>query len=206
MDGDLRVGILGGAFNPPHIGHLICAQEARWRLELDRVLLMPAGVAPHREIEHDPGAEQRYRLCGAAADGTDWLEASRLEVDREGPAYTVDTLERLHEDHPHDELFFLAGADQAARLGSWHDPGRVLALATFAVAERAGTSRADVLAAVVPIDSAERLTFFDMPVVEVSSSDIRARIAAGHPYRFLLAGPVADMIAAAGLYRAEVLR
>ncbi|HWC31495.1 MAG TPA: nicotinate-nicotinamide nucleotide adenylyltransferase, partial [Actinomycetota bacterium] len=88
----MRIGILGGVFNPPHLGHLVCAQEALIRLELDHVLLVPVGEAPHRPVEADPGAETRLELCRAAVSGDERVGASRVEVDRPGPSYTVDTL------------------------------------------------------------------------------------------------------------------
>ena len=91
----MRRGFLGGAFNPPHMGHLVLAQEALVQLQLDSVTLMPMGTPPHREIADDPGAEVRFELCEATASADERLETSRLEVDREGPSYTVDTLEAL---------------------------------------------------------------------------------------------------------------
>ncbi|MFL5865944.1 MAG: nicotinate-nicotinamide nucleotide adenylyltransferase, partial [Thermoleophilaceae bacterium] len=111
-----RVGILGGAFNPPHIGHLICAQEATTQLELDTVEFVPTARPPHREIEQDPGPEVRLEMCELAVADDDRFNASRIELDREGPSYTSDTLRSLHDAHPDDELFLVLGADQAERL------------------------------------------------------------------------------------------
>ena len=105
----MRVGILGGAFNPPHIGHLVCAQEARSQLGLDRVLLMPVHTAPHKEVADDPGPEARLALCQAASAGEDELEVSTLEIERGGPSYTVDTLRALHGSREGDELTFIVG-------------------------------------------------------------------------------------------------
>jgi nicotinate-nucleotide adenylyltransferase len=190
-------------FNPPHIGHLVCAQEARWQLELDRVVLMPAGRAPHRPIEQDPGAPERLRLCRLAAAAAGGLEVSRHEVDKAEPAFTVDTLAALHAEQPDDDLVFIAGADQAARLPGWREPARILGHATMAVAERGGTTKDDVRRAIAGIEGAvERVTFFEMPLIDVSSSDVRARVAAGRPYRLLVPDAVADRIEEAGLYRA----
>ena len=137
----LRLGILGGAFNPPHTGHLVCAQEAVVQLELDRVLFMPVGQAPHRELEGDPGAEERLEMVELATADDERFEVSRLEVDREGPSYTSDTLRALREARPDDELFLILGGDQAASLPAWHEPEEVLALATVAVLERVSWSR-----------------------------------------------------------------
>jgi nicotinate-nucleotide adenylyltransferase len=183
-------------FNPPHVGHLVCAQEACWQLELDEVRLMPVGQAPHRPIEHDPGPEERFELCRLAAEGVDWLTASRDEVDRPGPSYTADTLERMQD----EELYFVMGADQALRLAQWHDPERVLRVATLAVAEREGVSIEDVRAAVSAVGQA-RVEAFAMPRIDVSSTEVRRRVAEGHPYRFLVPERVADRIERTGLYR-----
>ena len=124
-----RVGILGGAFNPPHLGHLVCAQEAQVQLELDRVVLVPVGQAPHRTIADDPGAEARLEMAELAVEGDPSLSVSRIELDRPGPSYTADTLAALRERAPDDELTLILGGDQAAALPSWHEPERVLELA-----------------------------------------------------------------------------
>jgi nicotinate-nucleotide adenylyltransferase len=174
----------------------VCAQEARWQLQLDEVLLMPVHEAPHRALEQDPGAEERFELCRLAAEGADWLSASRLEVDRPGPSYTADTLEALTA----GELYFLLGADQALRLARWHEPERVLRAATLAVAGREGVPLEDVLAAVRRVGDA-RVEPFSMPRMDVSSTEVRRRVGAGVPYRFLLPEPVADRIERVGLYR-----
>jgi nicotinate-nucleotide adenylyltransferase len=131
-----RVGILGGSFNPPHVGHLVCAQQAHAQLALDIVVLVPVAVPPHKEAGEDPGAEHRVALCRRAAERDDRLTVSTLEVGRGGPSYTVDTLEALHDASPGDELTFIAGGDMAASLPSWRAPERIASLATFAVAER----------------------------------------------------------------------
>ena len=115
----MRHGILGGAFNPPHIGHLVLAQEALVRLELEAVTFMPMGHAPHREIRDDPGADVRVELCEAAVAGDARLRVSTLETERDGPSYTVDTLRALKKKAAKDELFWILGGDQAAQLRSW---------------------------------------------------------------------------------------
>jgi nicotinate-nucleotide adenylyltransferase len=114
----LRVGILGGAFNPPHLGHLVCAQEALVQLELDRVMFVPVGVAPHRTIDDDPGPEGRLEMVELAISDDERFTTSRIEMDREGPSYTADTLEQLSAQSPDDELFLILGGDQAAALAS----------------------------------------------------------------------------------------
>ena len=139
-----RLGILGGSFNPPHLGHLVCAQEAFDQLSLDVVLLVPVAVPPHKELSDDPGALHRVELCRRAAGDDERLAVSTLEVERGGPSFTVDTLQALHELQPEDDLTFIAGGDMARGLPSWREPERILELATVAVAERKGAGRADI--------------------------------------------------------------
>jgi len=197
-----RIGVLGGTFNPPHLAHLVCASEAASQLHLDRVLLMPVARAPHKQAEHDPGAQQRLELCRLAVAGDERLEVCDLEVRRGGPSYTVDTLRELHARTPEDDLTFIVGGDIALGLPSWHEPDGVLRLATLAVAERAGAGRGDIaerLRARFP-DAAPPV-FFDMPRLDISSSQIRRRVAEGRSIRYLVPDPVAEHIVRGRLYR-----
>jgi nicotinate-nucleotide adenylyltransferase len=198
----LRVGILGGVFNPPHVGHLICAQEALVQLELEKVVFMPVGEAPHRELEDDPGAEARLEMAELAAGDDARFAISRAEIDRPGPSYTSDTLRDLHEEAPGDELFLILGGDQAAALSSWHEPEAVLSLATVAVVERSNWSRNAIGIKIGRLRGAERIRYLDMPMVQISSSAIRRRVREGRPIRYLVPDKVASYIAANGLYGA----
>jgi nicotinate-nucleotide adenylyltransferase len=197
-----RVGILGGAFNPPHLGHLWLAQEAHARLGLDRVLLVPCGQAPHRVLDADPGPRERLRMAELAVSGDARLGVSATEVDRPGPSYMADTLSILRETTPATELTLILGADQAARLPTWHDPERVLALARLAVADREGIGRDDVVAALDGLAGADAIGSFPLPRIEVSSTLVRGRVAAGLPIRYLVPDAVAGHIASVGLYGA----
>ena len=196
-----RVGILGGSFNPPHVGHVACAVEAAAQLALDRVVLMPVATAPHKELAGDPGAQERLALCGAAVAGEAHLEISGLEVDRGGPSFTVDTLRELHDHTPEDDLTFIVGGDMALALPTWREPEAILELAALGVAERSGAER-DAVAARLndAFGAVARVGFFDMPRLDVSSSDVRRRVAKGRPYRYLVGAAVADRIADRGLY------
>jgi nicotinate-nucleotide adenylyltransferase len=198
----LRIGVLGGAFNPPHIGHMVLAQEALVQLGLERVLLMPMGRAPHREIADDPGRDVRLELCEAAVSGDGRMEVSRLETDREGPSYTVDTLEVLRSERPDDEVVWILGGDQAANLRSWRDPDRVLELATIAATERGAWRRPGIFLEASHLRDSGRLVFFDMPPVGLSSTMIRRRVARGQPVKYLVPDAVAEVIEERGLYRA----
>jgi len=195
------VGILGGSFNPPHIGHLVCAQEAHAQLGLDIVVLMPVGSAPHKQRDGDPGAELRHELCQLAVAGDERLAVSRLELDRAGPSFTVDTLRQMHEDRPDDELTFIAGADMARSLASWRDPRGLLQLARFAVAERSGVSGPQISGYLEDVGPAERFAFFDMPRIDISSSVVRRRAAQGESIRYLVPDEVRVAVQRHGLYR-----
>jgi nicotinate-nucleotide adenylyltransferase len=198
----LRVGILGGSFNPPHVGHLVCAQEAVVQLELERVIFVPTARPAHREIEQDPGAEARRELCEAAIAGDERFEVSRAELDREGPSYTVDTLREMHAASPDDELFLLLGGDQAAALPAWHEVEEVLNLAAVAAVERVGFSRNAIAITLGRLKGVEKVSFLDMPVMQVSSSMIRRRVAEGKPIRYLVPDRVLEYIREKDLYGA----
>jgi nicotinate-nucleotide adenylyltransferase len=195
------VGILGGTFNPPHIGHLVCAQEARAQLALDRVILMPVHTPPHKEAIDDPGPDARLALCQAAIASDEELEVSTLEIERGGPSFTVDTLRTLHGSREGDDLTFIVGGDMASSLPSWQEPEAVLELARIAVAEREEHRRHEIAERVASLrGAAEQVVFFSMPRLDISSSDIRTRIAEGRPVRWLMPGEVCDEIERRGLY------
>lgn len=199
----MRVGILGGTFNPPHLGHLVCAQAAYDQLGLDRVVLMPAGIPPHKDIAADPGAEARYELCRLAIAGDERLDVSRAELDRPGRSFTVDTLRTLRDDSPEDDLTLVVGGDMARSLPTWREPGAVLDLATVAVAERTGAEREDIRGELRALPgAAERVRFFDMPRIDISSSLVRERVATGRPIRYIVPDAVAAAIDEHGWYRA----
>jgi nicotinate-nucleotide adenylyltransferase len=179
---------------------VICAHEARWQLELDSVVLMPVGEAPHKEIVQDAGREARYGMCRLSAEADEWLSASRHEVDQEGPSYTVETLRALRYESPGDDFFLIMGGDAAADLASWREPDQVLALATVAVAEREGAQRRQVMSAISGLEGSEGVRFFSMPTIEISSTMVRGRVADGAPIRHLVPDPVATYIEEAGLY------
>jgi nicotinate-nucleotide adenylyltransferase len=197
-----RVGLLGGTFNPPHVGHLVCATQALGQLDLDRVLLVPVHEPPHKGMEIEPGVAHRVELCRLAVEGEERLGVSLADADVPGPSFTVDTLRRLNERSPGDQLTFIVGGDMAHSLPNWREPEAILELAEVAVAEREGIRRNDIIdrLAGLPVD---RVRFFDMPRLDVSSSLVRRYVAAGRPIRHLVPEAVERYIADAGLYRAE---
>jgi nicotinate-nucleotide adenylyltransferase len=195
------IGVLGSAFNPPHLGHLALAQEAAWQLGLGEVVLVPTGQAPHKRIADDPGREVRIEMTRLAATDDDCFSVSALEVEREGPSYTYETLEALAEERGDRELVFVMGADAAVSLESWRNPERVVELARLAVARRSGVSDADVGEAMRSLGCEGRATMLEMPQFGVSSSAVRERAKQGLPLRYLVPDAVADFIAERGIYR-----
>ena len=198
-----RIGLLGGTFNPPHLGHLVCAQEAWAQLGLDRVLLVPVHTPPHKALEPGPSVDHRVELCRLAVAGDERLEVSRVDADVTGPSFTVDTLRRLNDSDPENQLTFIVGGDMAHSLPDWREPEAVVALAELGVAERAEHRRDAILERLAGIPGAmERVRFFDMPRIDVSSTLLRRRIAAGEPIRYLVPDAVAEYIARERLYGA----
>jgi nicotinate-nucleotide adenylyltransferase len=200
----LRIGVFGGAFNPPHLGHLVGAQEVLLQLELERVLFVPVGRAPHREIPDDPGAEARLEMVELAIAGDERFAAARIELDRDGPSYTSVTLETLRSEFPDDERFLILGGDQAAALPTWHEPEKVLELATVAVVERVGWSRSAIGIQIARMRGSDGVRYLDMPLIQIASTGIRRRVREGRPIRYLVPAAVEEYIAAHDLYRAEV--
>jgi nicotinate-nucleotide adenylyltransferase len=214
----VALGILGGTFNPPHRGHLALARHALRELALERVLLMPARLPPHKTTAEDPGPSRRLEMCRLLVDGAEGLGVSALELEREGPSYTVDTLRALHAAHPATGLRFIVGADVARTLPTWREPRELLALAGLGVALRAGSSIGEVQADLAPLLGAiqaggrvesrhepeDRVRFLSMPAIEVSSSLVRERVRRGEPVQELVGEAVAGYIAEHDLYREPV--
>jgi len=196
----LNLGLLGGTFNPPHLGHLVCAQEACAQLGLDSVAWVPVFQPPHKEVENDPGVEHRIELCRLATAGDERFWVSRVDADVAGRSYTVDTLTRLHESRPADELTFIMGGDMAHSLPTWREPETVISLATLGVAEREGIRRTDIMERLAGLAGADQIRFFDMPRLDISSSAIRRRVAERRPIRYLVPDAVAEYISSEGLY------
>ena len=194
------VGVLGSAFNPPHLGHLALAQEALWQLDLDEVVLVPTGEAPHKRIHDDPGRELRLAMTRLAAADDLRFSVSTLEVERAGPSYTYETLELLAREREEPNLVFVMGADAAVGFESWREPSRVVELARLAVARRAGVSDADVASTMRGLGAEQRVTMLEMPQFGVSSSAVRERAAAGRPLRYLVPEAVARFIEEKGIY------
>jgi nicotinate-nucleotide adenylyltransferase len=196
----VRIGILGGTFNPPHLGHLACAQEAYIQLQLDEVLLIPTRTPPHKLLRDDPGPGHRLELCRLAVGSDDRFAVSDLEVRRDGPSYTVDTLEELHAIVQDSDLYLILGGDIATGLPQWREPERVLSLSTLAVVDREGTPRAAIESALDRLSADECVRFFTMPQIAISSTLLRGRLQARQPVRYLAPDAVIDYIERHQLY------
>jgi nicotinate-nucleotide adenylyltransferase len=193
-----RLGVIGGSFDPPHVGHLVIASEAHARLGLERVLFVPAAAPPHKDLVRRTAASVRLEMTALAVAEDLRFVGSGLEIER-GLVYTRDTLTAVSERFPGRDLVFIMGSDSLLEFGTWHDPEGVLARCTLAVAPRPGDDR-EVVAAAAGLWGAGRVIVLDGPPVGVSSSLLRARVAAGLPIRYLVPDAVEEFIVERGLY------
>jgi nicotinate-nucleotide adenylyltransferase len=197
-----RVGILGGTFNPPHLGHLALARNARAELGLAHVLLMPAHTPPHKLPSADPGSAHRLQMCRLLAEGSEGVRACGLEIERGGRSYTVDTLRQVSRAHAGARLVYIAGADSARTIAGWREPEGLFELADLAVGERSGAQRQQVLDALAAVRGSASISFLKAPLLEISSSRARQAAAEGAPLEELVGTRVATYIAEHELYGA----
>ena len=204
-----RIGLFGGTFDPPHVGHLALAEWARDALRLDRVLFVPAGRPPHKGRARLTGVAHRVAMTRLAVRGERAFTVSAIEARRDGPSFTVDTLRALRRRAPRVRIFLLMGADSLEEFHTWRDPAGIQAMATLVVADRPGASGKGAAAArrarrpVRPpgVPGARRVVWLENPALEVSSSAIRARLRAGRTVRYLIPDAVVRYIARHRLYR-----
>ena len=195
----IRLGLLGGTFDPPHYGHLIAAQEVAWRLHLDRVLFLPARQNPLKRGESRSAAEDRCQMVALAIDDDPRFELSRLDLDRPPPSYSADLLRALAS--PESELFFMVGADIVPELPKWREPEEILRLARLVVVNRPGAPDPDLEGLVKSFPATSgRVDCVRIPGVDVSSTEIRQRVRAGAPIRYLTPPAVERYIAKKQLY------
>ena len=192
-------GLLGGTFNPPHNGHLALARTAIDELELERLLVVVTGNPPHKQVSLS--AETRFRLAQAAFEGMPNVELSRFEVDRPEPSYSVDTA--LWAEAEYGDVVLIVGADEFCDFLEWKEPNAILAHGRLAVATRPGYSRERLESVLARLAQPERVTFFELEPLPISSSDIRRRVARGEPIEELVPGSVVELIETLELYREE---
>lgn len=197
------LGVFGSAFNPPHLAHLIFLTEAKWQLGLDDLIVVPTGDPYHKAIDSDPGAEVRFRLAEAAFGDVPGVEVSAVELIREGPSYTCDTLEEIADPTGKYETHLLMGSDAAKGFAGWRATERILELARIGIGLRPGTGREEVSPVFESLGAGDRVEYFEMPQIGISSSMIRRRIGANEPFRHLVPTNVAQMIENEDTYGTE---
>ena len=197
----MRLGIYGGTYSPPHIGHLRAAEFAIEALKLDRLLLIPTGVSPHKEMSAGACADDRLQMLRLSAAGVEKAEVSDIEIRREGSSYTVDTLRALKETYPEDTLVLLMGTDMLLSFHAWREPEAILSLAELAVFCRGEKGEKEKLSAQKEVLEAmgARVTLLQNPVTAISSTDLRRMLVFGCADPFLMPG-VGDYIREKGLY------
>lgn len=193
-----RLGVMGGTFDPIHYGHLVTAEEALVQLALDEVIFVPTGQPWMKEQRDVSPAEDRYLMTVIATASNPRFSVSRIEIDREGPTYTVDTLRALAAQNPDAELYFITGADAMLEIFDWKDPDEVLSHAHFIMATRPGYDLARFEA--TASTGHPNVTVMNIPALAISSTDVRERVREGRPIRYLVPEGVKSFIEKAGLY------
>jgi len=198
-EGQYALGILGGTFDPIHYGHLVAAEEARHVFRLDSILFIPCGQPYHRPNPPLASAEDRYEMTRLAVASNSSFDVSRTEIDRPGPSYTVDTIQRLQRARPNHVLHIILGTDAVEELSSWAQPERLLRSCRVIVVSRPGTPWAEVEQA-LPAAYLEHVDRLRVPGLHISSTEIRQRAAEGRPLRYLVPDAVEAYIRERGLY------
>jgi len=197
----VRYALFGGTFDPPHLGHLIIATELRFALSLDRVLFIPAGKPPHKAGQIVSDDDHRLAMLRLALGGAAEFEINTVDLHRQGPSYTAETLRLLQEQLRPRGLVFLMGEDSLRDLPTWHRPDLIVRRAELAVARRPGVELdLPTVYSAVP-EARGRVHLIDVPEVEISSRDLRRRVAVGKPIRYQVPREVEDYILVHGLYR-----
>ena len=194
-----RLGVMGGTFDPIHHGHLLTAEEALQQFELDEVVFVPTGRPWMKEDRRVSPPEDRYLMVVVATASNPRFSVSRLEIERDGPTYTVETLRELKAERGDVDLYFITGADAMLEIFQWKDPEETLELAHFIAATRPGYELAELEQD--ELTSHPRVTVMTIPALAISSTDIRERVQTGRPIRYLVPEGVQTYIEKAGLYR-----
>jgi len=198
------VGLMGGTFDPIHLAHLVTAEAALEQFGLDRVIFIPTGHPPHKKDHPITPAEYRCNMVALATDSNQRFEVSRIEIEREGPSYTVDTLEEMRARlGPDSDLYFITGADAIIDIGTWREPERLFKLSRFIAAQRPGFSAEATLEDLRRLERKYRCRILevDAPSLEISSTDIRLRVREFRSIKYLVPEAVEDYIYRHGLYR-----
>jgi nicotinate-nucleotide adenylyltransferase len=189
---------MGGTFDPIHHGHLVAASEVRARFDLDEVVFVPTGAPWQKSERRVTSAEDRYLMAVIATAANPHFTVSRVDIDRDGPTYTIDTLRDLDASMPEDDLHFITGADALAQILTWRDHQELFELAHFVGVTRPGHPMSPDILDGLPED---RITLMEIPALAISSTDCRERVHAGEPVWYLVPDGVVQYIGKHGLYR-----
>jgi len=203
----MRIGIFGGTFDPVHYGHLLLAEACREQCQLDQVWFLPAAISPHKQHRTATDGQARVEMLELAIGGHSAFSVCRYEIDRGGVNYTVDTLSHFRQQHPADELFFLLGADSLRDLPTWREPGRLAELCTIVAVRRPGSEvEFELLRPLIANNRIESIEnhVVEMPLIGISASDLRRRVAEGWSIRYQTPRAVEKYIETHGLYRHAV--
>ena len=201
-----RLGVMGGTFDPIHIGHLACAEQVREAFSLDAVVFVPAGRPVYKKGQPVTDARKRLEMCRLAVESNPFFDVSALEVERPGDTYTVDTLRQLRAHYPENvELFFIPGADAVVNIVRWRDSAQVAALARFIAVTRPGFALTEERKRVLAAHAEFTVDYLEVTALAVSSSYLRERVAEGKSIRYLTMACVSDYIEEHGLYRTQAL-
>jgi nicotinate-nucleotide adenylyltransferase len=195
-----RIGLMGGTFDPPHLAHLAIAEAAREHFSLERVIWLPAGDPPHKRTVTVTPQEHRYAMTLLATAENPHFEVSRLELERQGPSFSVLTLGHFTHTHPEAQIYFIIGADSLQELMTWHRPEEIVRLARIVAVTRPGS---ELTLATLPTGFARRIDLLPLPGIPISSTDLRRRVAAGESVRYLTPAPVEAYFRKHRLYEAE---
>jgi len=188
----MKIGILGGTFNPIHIGHLILAEEVREKLRLDKIIFIPTYLPPHKDTDDIAGSSVRYRMIKLAIKKNKYFAVSPLEIKRDGKSYTIDTIKELNKIYPQDELYFITGSDLLKYLDAWKDLGEIIKIVKFIVATRPGYPLEKIPAYISTVA---------IRAVDVSAFEVREAIKKNKSFRYLVPDAVFNYINKRGLYR-----
>ncbi len=199
-----RLAIMGGTFDPIHYGHLVTAEAVRHQFQINKVLFVPTGHPPHKPFFDVSHTEHRYLMTVLATVTNPYFDVSRIEIDRKGITYTIDTIQHLKKIYgSNTELYFITGADAIHEILTWKDPEEVLRLCTFIAATRPEYHKKDLLKKIEQLRQqyGSKIDFLEVPSLAISSSDIRKRVQENRPIKYLLPEPVENYIFKFGLYQ-----
>lgn len=197
----MKIGILGGTFNPIHIGHLIMAEYIRESIPLDKVIFIPVGEPPHKK--HTERSEDRFNMVKIAIESNPFFDISSIEMDRKGSSYTIDTIKQLDTIYPEDKLYFIIGADSLLDIMNWHKAEKLLQIVDFIVVGRNSLDKDHIVKNIENLTSkyGANIIFLETPSIEVSSTEIRKRVKEHKSIRYLVPNSVREYIIERNLYK-----